>query len=332
MNYELENFETLPTDEVDFLLSTQRVGLYSQFSHFADSTKITKYEIDQLKNSLRLNQKVMGVFLNDKLVAMAVLAPLDFDSDFFGFPMGTVKRIIVSNRFEPGIRRRAITNLIEEIISQAKDFGFHQITLRVPPTDHDIVQACIISGFEFIDVVVTYAISMSKLESHSTTISPEITIRTKKETDMAPLMHIARHSFVQDRFHSDINFNRDNADQFHSTWIENSLHGKIADDVIVAELDNKPVGFTTLRKNRELSDALGVRSGSMILSAVDENARGKGVYRNMIAGGLRWFQNKADIVDLGTQIDNLPVQRAWCGLGFKPVAHMVTMHWWSKST
>jgi ribosomal protein S18 acetylase RimI-like enzyme len=218
--------------------------------------------------------------------------------------------------------------LFAEAITVAREEGIEQLTMRISPRDIDAIQTANSLGFNFIDVLVTYAIDINQIDTAKIQPPKDFIIRMKQDSDFDVLQKIAHDSFVKDRFHSDTKFNKAAADTFHGKWIENSLSGKAADDVVVAEVDGVPAGFTTIKNNRLLSESINLRSGSMILSAVDSSFRGKSLYTHMIAGGLRYFMDKADVVDLGTQVDNLPVQRAWCFLGFKPSEYMVTMHWW----
>ena len=253
------------------------------------------------------------------LLSSALLSALHFDSDYFGIAMGRISHFLLSDSVPPDDRIDICREVLSLIAAVASSCGMKQITLRVNPRDHDIVQQAAEVGFKFIDVLVTYAVDMDSVEDSQIPPPDDFVIRLKQPNDVDALKEIARISFTKDRFHTDVLFDRKRADSFHATWIENSLAGSAADEVIVAEVDGTPVGFTTLKINQSLSSAVGVRSCSMILSAVNPSVRGRGVYRHMIAGGLRWFRGRADVVDLGTQVDNLPVQRAWWGRGFKPV-------------
>lgn len=328
MSLRVTELDEIPVGEFEGLYFGTRVKLHEHLSDWADERKLMTYELSSLQRELRAGTSVLAVRLSGNLVALLAVSKLGFDSDFFQFPMGRISPVMVSDSIPMGKREEATKRIVREVLSKAKREGIRQLTVRVPPRDHDVIQTCTALKFDFIDVLVTYAIDMTKVDEERISPPKDFVIRTKRNEDLQPLIHIAGDSFVKDRFHSDKRFNQDIADRFHSKWIENSLTGVAADEVIVAEVDGRPIGFTTLKINRELSDAIGIRSCSMILSAVDSSVRGRGIYRHMIAGGLRWFMGKSDVTDLGTQIDNLAVQRAWCGLGFKPASHMVTMHWW----
>lgn len=328
MSLKVIELDEISEEDFASLRSSVRVKAEEHLSDWADNQKLTTYELNSLRKGLASGTSVVGARLSGKLIGLAAVSKLAFDTEFFQFPMGRIAPLMLSDNITLEQRGIATKRIVEKTLLRAKKEGMKQLTLRVPPRDYDIIQTCMRMNFDFVDVLVTYTIDMKKVDEAKISPPADFVVRTKLEDDLRPLMRIAQSSFVKDRFHADKRFNQDKADQFHSKWIYNSLTGVAADEVIVAQVDGKPAGFTTLKLNRELSDAIGIRSGSMILSAVDDSLRGRGIYRHMIAGGLRWFKGKSDVVDLGTQIDNLPVQRAWCGLGFKPAAHLVTMHWW----
>lgn len=320
----------IDADEIRELIAGMRVKPYEQFSHFTDESRIASYEASELHHYQETGGTVIGARLEGRLAGLASVSILEFDSGFFGIRMGRVHPLLMTDKMHIRDRQRLSELLIERILSEAKTMGIKQLTLRVNPRDQDLVRAFASAGFDFIDVIVTYAIDANMIEESKIRPPRDFIIRTRQDKDFEQLSRIARDSFEKDRFHSDQRFDRRAADSFHSTWIENSLRGIAADEVIVAEMSGKAIGFTTLKFNKDISKALGVRSCSMILSAVDSSVRGKGIYTHMIAGGLRWSRDKADVTDLGTQVDNLPVQRAWCTLGFKPSVYAVTMHWWDQ--
>ena len=133
---------------------------------------------------------------------------------------------------------------------------------------------------------------------------------------------IAKGSFEKDRFHSDRHLNRNLCDKYYEKWIENSYNG-FAERVIVAEYCNDAVGFTTAKTYK--NDIF----GHLVLSAVSNNYRGLGFYTSMIHEGVSWiFQKHDDLIGIivGTQLDNLAVQKAWINLGFTVYSSKYVLH------
>ena len=119
--------------------------------------------------------------------------------------------------------------------------------------------------------------------------------------------------FRIDRFHSDPNLSRENADEYYRSWVINSFNG-FADGAILPMIDDKIVGFTTYKINN-----VDFQTSTMVLSAVDSEYMGQGVYYNMIKKGTLELLKHSKKIRVGTQVDNIPVQRTWQKLGYKLV-------------
>ena len=167
------------------------------------------------------------------------------------------------------------------------------------------------------DTLVTYYFDFkSKVSDFKETCKIE-----PLKDEMPELIKIAKTSFSEtkvatDHFHADHRLDEAKSDALYEQWIEEA--GKDKDGVVlVAKIDNRAVGFTTCKMNYRLNRYSNKNIGSMILSAVSPEYRQAQVYTSMIQAALRWFSDKVDIVDLGTQIGNYSVLRAWSRLGFK---------------
>jgi ribosomal protein S18 acetylase RimI-like enzyme len=323
--------DNLESVEIEVVIRNMRVFPFEHLFRHVGIDPISKFIASSIINSKSSSTALEGR-IDGSLYGITKIEHLAFDSNFFHAKMGRIDPVLISDDINVIERRKLCHAILSKAISIAREEGFKQITMRVSPRDIDVIQVACSLGFNFIDAIVTYAIDTDYIDANKIQPPKDLTIRMKKLSDFEEIKKIARDSFLKDRFHSDTRFDRQSADDFHEKWVENSLLGKVADEVIVAEVDGVPVGFTTIRRNKEISRKIGLQSGSMILSAVDRKQRGKSIYKHMIAGGLKWFKSSVDVVDLGTQVDNLPVQRAWCGLGFKPVMYMVTLHWWDELT
>ena len=66
---------------------------------------------------------------------------------------------------------------------------------------------------------------------------------------------------------------------------------------------------------------------TMVLSAVDPNYMGLGVYFNMIKKGTIELLKYSNKIRVGTQVDNIPVQRTWQKLGYKLIDVKYIFHY-----
>ena len=90
------------------------------------------------------------------------------------------------------------------------------------------------------------------------------------------------------------------------------------DKIIVAEYENKPIGFVTIAEDE--FTVVGV------LSAVLNEYRQYGAYKAMIAFIINHAYNSGKSFITGTQFDNFIVQGAWNSLGMKPFYSFYNIH------
>ena len=87
------------------------------------------------------------------------------------------------------------------------------------------------------------------------------------------------------------------------------------------------MAFNICNINDSLSDPIGLRVGTMALTAVDSSARNKLVALSLLNASLAWFADKVDVVETGGQVSNFAIQRAWNAVGLKITRSQCTFHW-----
>jgi len=117
---------------------------------------------------------------------------------------------------------------------------------------------------------------------------------------------IARDNFIYSRFHIDPLIDNDIANQIKQNWVKNYFFGKRGDEMVLALLNNEPVGFLQLIiKDKELF---------IDLIGVDKIVQGRGVASSMIQFASKNI--KRSCIKVGTQIGNLPSIKLYQKLGF----------------
>ena len=130
---------------------------------------------------------------------------------------------------------------------------------------------------------------------------------------------IARDNFLYSRFHFDPLISNDIANQIKQNWVNNYFYGKRGDKMVLALLNNEPVGFLQLIiKDKELY---------IDLIGVDKKAQGIGVATSMIQFARKNIKRSCIIV--GTQIGNLPSIKLYQKLGFLLIGSDYVFHYHS---
>lgn len=215
--------------------------------------------------------------------------------------------------------------ITEEINEFLKSTEFDLIGLKINSTDVNAMYHFQMSGFYIVDCLVTYEYDKQTCKPLSDEYSIDFT-NAISNNDIIRLATIASQVFKIDRFHSDPNLKKELADKYYYQWVINSFNG-FSDGAILPVIEGKPVAFTTYKINN-----IDSRTSTMVLSAVDSDYSGRGIYHNMIHKGTVDLLKFSDRIRVGTQVDNIPVQRTWQKLGYKMIDVKYVLHYYNKES
>jgi len=267
---------------------------------------------------------ILGAMIDGSLSGFLHMNRLDWDSEHFGIEIVRINHIVVSPKVKDS--NWVLEALLKAALAELIKYGITAVHTRIALDEIRLIQLLERFGFRLMDVQVTYYFDLRK--QNIIALVDKCLIRAYQDSDKETLIELARSAYTLDRFHSDPYLSKEKCDELHAQWIKNSCEGHIAAHVLVVEVNGEPVGYTTCVLHGDYGGLLNLRIGGMILSAVDPKARGRGCYTSMINGGLRWFKDKVDVVYLGTQVNNYPVQLAWAKLGFRIAQASASMHLW----
>ena len=136
--------------------------------------------------------------------------------------------------------------------------------------------------------------------------SKDIDICFAQKKDQTAVGKIAKNNFIYSRFHLDPMIGNNIANQLKQRWVENYFLGNRGDEMVLALLNNEPVGFLQLRiKINELF---------IDLIGVDKKAQGNGIASAMIQFASQNI--KHSLIKVGTQIGNIPSIKLYQKLNF----------------
>jgi GNAT superfamily N-acetyltransferase len=152
----------------------------------------------------------------------------------------------------------------------------------------------------------------------------KIQIRKIKVGEEEEVRNAAKQTFQGyfGHYHADSRLPKNKADEIYIDWAYRSSIKEAAEEVLVAVIDGKIVGFATLQINSNTE-------GEGVLFGVIPAAQRKGIYRSFIIGGLNWCkENGMETMVVSTQITNIAVQKVWSRVGFEPYKALYTFHKW----
>ncbi|OPX65132.1 MULTISPECIES: GNAT family N-acetyltransferase [unclassified Methanoregula] len=101
---------------------------------------------------------------------------------------------------------------------------------------------------------------------------------------------------------------------------------------MIAETEGDVVGFITIEKENHNLARYGIKIGTFVLNAVSPQYRNLGIYSALIKNSIRFISNYANLVEVRTQANNVPVFHTLLKNGFHPVRTQITFHHWNPIT
>lgn len=218
------------------------------------------------------------------------LQVLEWDTNFFGFGVCRVQP-------QPAID-------VAAAVEEARHLGMQLAYWFVDPADSAAAAAAIEVDAQLMDRKITYFLDLA-----SVTLG-EIDARIEKATvTTARLISLALQSGHYSRYKIDPRFSAEQFEKMYKMWVERSVSGAIAKDVIVFKEEGKELGFVTI----------GIKNGraNIGLIAVDADSRSKGIGAHLMNAALakakEWGVHEIDVV---TQENNVGACRFYQQSGF----------------
>lgn len=233
----------------------------------------------------------------------AVLRPEPFESGILGGPVFRLS--FPAQSASPG------GDEVRVLVEEARGAGARLVSCRIPAARQDLASALERGGFRPIETLVTYSRPLRPAPSAPPGVRPATAI------DAAACVAIARTAFGYDRYHVDPEIERSVADEIKAKWVANAFDGR-ADSIHVACPADAIAGFVICR--------LAGSEVTIDLIAVAQDQRGRGLGAALVAGALRHYDGRAEVMRAGTQASNLPSNRLYRRFAFAVVDEAVTFH------
>lgn len=233
---------------------------------------------------------------------MPSLQLLDWDSQFFGFPVG---------RLDWGQDDWSA----DEILLRGRQGGFRLCYLFAKTPE----QARIAAGIGAVSVNTRVVLFQ---DFHDNTNKCYVSIEDMAGTeDLPAITNLALQSAANSRFRIDPQMPEGKWQKLYREWAKKSLSGEMANAVLVERLDGVVAGMITLQQK--------AGRGSIGLFAVDEQARGKGYGARLLERAQRWFETQdCRRATVATQGDNAGALRAYDRAGYRVMSEESIFHLW----
>lgn len=308
------------TRKIKLLLEDYPYKEYRNYRIFNKQTQ-TDWLFQQLSGFLLdKNSHVFITRQNKRVVGLVTFTYLPWDSKIFGIKMAKIGYLMAS---EP----RIIEDLIDAVVKVCHQEKVRHLSVRIDTEDTLACRSISGRDFKIADTLVTYLLNTKK-EYKIPSIRVPFKVRLYEEKDFSEVLDLARHGFSKDRFHLDPNLPNEKCDQFHVKWTKNCLNGTRADEVLVAERNQKVVGYLAYGVDKELAKFSKRKICGRGIGTSSPQAKGAHValFRTMVERMIP----RVDMIDPQTQINNYEVIRIWQEFGFRLVRSQYTFHKWIK--
>lgn len=224
-----------------------------------------------------------------------------WDSSFFGFNCYKIQSIFAegSNKIQVNIKKY----LLEHSLDLCNKKKILRLSAKIDMEDRTSVYALESKRFNLLTTMLYLVWAVGCTRRH---FKPLGRIRPYKPEDLESLRKIAGKSMRYDHFHSDINLPTETSNNVYISLVENCCNGVLADKVFVAERNKEAVGYVACQIHHDLNKILSLRIGNIRHLAV-AYPKGFGCGPGLQEAALNWFQDKVDIVESATTIQNLPI-------------------------
>jgi hypothetical protein len=206
---------------------------------------------------------------------------------------------------------------LKEILKEMNGY----FIIKIPSANSMLINEINKSKINFIfagGTICYYTTKINERIFENTELAIRVASNEDKVKYRSDLITLGRESFEEYFGQYHISYvTRDKAPLIYENWIEEYLDHS-DDNLIIALIDNKVVGFLTIDVTEEAVE--------LVLSGINNNYRNLKIYERIIRYGTQFALDHNKIATLSTQFDNFFVQRAWINIGYKPYYSFYLYH------
>jgi len=312
----------------------QRIIQQWQFKPFSqycaqNSPELTELWLGRIKNLFRNPECTAWIARGENgTIGLALLCQLPWDSNQLSFPVARLDFLISTGDY---LRQcRIHSSLLKAVCDFCNRESIGYLSARIDASEISALHVLERFGFVTLDGILTFGMELKN--EAAARFAAEVSIRPATPRDNKVVADLARSSYLFDRFHTDPVILKALADELFASWARNSCRGKVADSVLVAENGSGVVGFVTCKLQHDSKNYLGTKIGNIVLVATAKEAQGQGIARALTQASLDWFsREEVGIVEVGTQLRNIPAVRLYESSGFRLVKSSLSLRrYWKR--
>ena len=244
---------------------------------------------------------------------------LEWDSAILGIPSAKINAFFVfGNQWTDANS----LSLVEDAEVMLRDMGAKFASCRICYSNRPLIDALLMNGWQLRDILAIYV---------APSPPPRSSPNTAQIVDLAPLEatnfldHFSS-SFRHARMYRDPKISQAIADHFYRRLCERVLQNASGKTVGILS-KTRVAGIAVGGFDADLKKQLNINLTYLWQITVFPEFRGMGLSAALLRGFQNRFQN-ADVIEIGTQIDNVPANRLYSRAGLRHSATAITLHKW----
>ncbi len=190
---------------------------------------------------------------------------------------------------------KAASDIVGQVQGHAAQQAAALYYARDDTAQVDLVRQYCVAGFYVVDVTVTFCMEAPVQVSHPA--PSKVTICPVGPEHQQGVLDIASSCFQYSRFHLDPLVPRSTANRIKHDWILSYIRKQRGDELFVALLDGRPVGFLAALA----MEAKGKRTWVIDLIGVDRACQNQGIGTALTEFFIRRYHTQCDRFQVGTQ-------------------------------
>jgi len=229
---------------------------------------------------------------------------LQWDSDFFGFPVAIITEASLCND--------ELYIILAELVGDGVKLVYWPSSL-----DFCSKYAALCQKGLHVDRKLTFIMSAGEVKENKI----DIDIDEYNEPMIYKLSLLAIQCGYYSRFNIDPNMSLQTGAKLYVEWMTQSINKNIADKVFVARIQNEIVGVITLGNKNGIGD--------IGLLSIDQSFRGKSIGTQLVYKAQKWFiDNGFKSLQVVTQGNNIGARRLYEKCGYRVGLEQEYYHFW----
>jgi ribosomal protein S18 acetylase RimI-like enzyme len=265
-----------------------------------------------LREVLENPYSACSVYEDGNLKGALLLSYDEYDSGFFGARIGKIAY------YGGEVSPEGYGHLFQPLLTEASREGYSYLFFKIPGVFSSTKEAAESHGFTPCGTNVDLSLDLKNSEPEE---APSFghKVRVAGKEDEENLKAIAECAFRRSRFYNVDFIDQAAADRYHGEWIMNLMKDENS-TVFAVEESGEVAGFLAIKTGTDR------KTGRIILVAIDEKKRRKGLGQSLLRHAIDWSRDKVDTLYVKTQEDNIPAIRFYERNGFRMFEREIGYH------